>query len=85
MTADIKPVAWFATYKSGELIRNYGDGSAVYACETEEDAKRVTRIHLGASGDVVALYPQSAIDSLRGRSLSSSQNYPRIGPHTLTE
>ena len=51
-----EPVAWFPTSERGDLVRNYGDGSAVYASVTKESAEQVKRNHLGARGPVVPLY-----------------------------
>lgn len=55
-------VAWFPTNGAGEILRNYGDGSPVYACKTKEQAEQVRRCHLGAVGPVIPLYsaPPSA-------------------------
>jgi hypothetical protein len=49
-------VAWFPTNAQGEIIRNYGDGSPVYACRTKEEAEQAKRCHLGATGPVIPLY-----------------------------
>lgn len=49
-------VAWFPTNAQGEIIRNYGDGSPVYACRTKEEAEQAKRCHLGATSPVIPLY-----------------------------
>lgn len=49
-------MAWFPTNAQGEIIRNHGDGSPVYACRTKEEAEQAKRCHLGATGPVIPLY-----------------------------
>ena len=49
-------VAWFPTNSNGEILRNYGDGSPVFASRTREEAEQAKRCHLGATGPVVPLY-----------------------------
>lgn len=55
-TRDAEAVAWFPTNAQGEIIRNYGDGSPVYAYRTKEEAEQAKRCHLGATGPVIPLY-----------------------------
>lgn len=67
--AEAQPVAWFPTYGSGELVRNYGDGSPVPASKTKEGAEQAKRCHLGATGPVTPLYahpPPSAPAGVEG-------------------
>lgn len=59
-------VAWFPTNAQGEIIRNYGDGSPVYACRTKEEAEQAKRCHLGATGPVIPLYTAPSPSALGG-------------------